>query len=694
MILDKHVQVCNPFSHLQDTVEHCQAGRLRFFQKAWLNITSDQWILESIQGVKIEFVTKPVQLNPPSELKVSSSEGSIVNTEINKLLQKGVIEPCYPEAEQFISKIFLRPKKDGTFRVILNLKELNKFVVYHHFKMDSIHTALHLMKKGCFMASIDLQDAYYTIPVFPEHRRYLKFSWQGKMYQYTCLPNGLASAPRIFTKIMKPVYSVLRCKGHISFGYIDDSYLQDDTFDGCRANVTDTTSMFEGLGFIPHPTKSVTHPVQELVLLGFLLNSKEMTISLTTERANKLIAACNNLLTSKSVSIQEVAHVVGLMVASFPAVTFAPLFYRALERDKTQALKLSQGDFSACMTLSEDALTDLHWWVDNINKISKPIHNNPPDILIQSDASKLGWGAYYEGQHAGGPWSETEAAAHINVLETTAAFLALQSFCSAIVNKHVRLELDNTTAVAYVNNMGGNQSSECNTIVRHMWLWCIQKNIWLSATHIPGATNTEADRMSRQLHEHTEWALNDQVFDRICDQIFKPDIDLFASRLNNKLERYVSWKPDPGAIAIDAFSINWATERFYAFPPFSLLTKVLQKVGEDVAEGILIMPMWSTQPWYSVAMQMLIDHPRILPQMHQLLYLKHKVDKVHPLQQKLKLLACHLSGDHSRVKAFQNKLPTSSLNHGERGPSSSTKHTSTSGQFSVVKGKFIHFLPL
>jgi hypothetical protein len=64
VILDKHVQVCNPFSHLQDTVEHCQAGRLRFFQKAWLNITSDQWILESIQGVKIEFVTKPVQLNP------------------------------------------------------------------------------------------------------------------------------------------------------------------------------------------------------------------------------------------------------------------------------------------------------------------------------------------------------------------------------------------------------------------------------------------------------------------------------------------------------------------------------------------------------------------------------------------------------------------------------------------------------
>jgi hypothetical protein len=127
---------------------------------------------------------------------------------------------------------------------------------------------------------------------------------------------------------------------------------------------------------------------------------------------------------------------------------------------------------------------------------------------------------YSDGKHAGGPWGEAEAKAHINVLETTAAFLALQSFCSRTINKHVRLELDNTAAVAYVNNMGGNQSSECNAIVRQVWIWCIQKNIWVSATHIPGVTNVEADKRSRQFDDHTEWALNGQVFDRICVQMF------------------------------------------------------------------------------------------------------------------------------------------------------------------------------
>ena len=325
-----------------------------------------------------------------------------------------------------------------------------------------------------------------------------------------------------------------------------------------------------------------------------------------------------NLAAEASPSIQEVAHVVGLMVASFPAVKFAPLFYRALERDKTHALKVHKGNYTASMTLSQDALEGLKWWISNVETSLKPVQVGKPDIVIQSDASTSGWGAYCDGKRAGGPWSDTEVNTHINVLETTAAFLALQFFCSAYDNKHIRLEMDNTTTVSYVNNMGGNHSSECNATARQMWLWCIQRNIWLSASHIPGVTNVEADRLSRQINDHTEWALNDEVFNRICTQLFRPQVDMFASRLNKKLPQYVSWQPDPQAFAVDAFSQNWATQSFYAFPPFRLLTKVLQKIQEDMAEGIVVVPFWPTQPWYPVAMQMLVDQPRMLSKMQKL----------------------------------------------------------------------------
>lgn len=111
--------------------------------------------------------------------------------------------------------------------MILNLKSLNEFVAYQHFKMDNIQTALKLIRPKCFMASVDLKDAYYSVPVALEDRRFLMFEWEGHYYQYTCLPNGLACAPRMFTKILKPIYAHLHSVRHVSMGHIMIIFLWD-----------------------------------------------------------------------------------------------------------------------------------------------------------------------------------------------------------------------------------------------------------------------------------------------------------------------------------------------------------------------------------------------------------------------------------------------------------------------------------
>ena len=97
--------------------------------------------------------------------------------------------------------------------------------------------AVKMMKPGCFMASIDLKDAYYTVPIFHAHQKYLKFIFNGTLYQYTCMANRLSCAPRVFTKLLKPVYATLHNLGYLSLGYIDDSYLQGDTSSECLENV-------------------------------------------------------------------------------------------------------------------------------------------------------------------------------------------------------------------------------------------------------------------------------------------------------------------------------------------------------------------------------------------------------------------------------------------------------------------------
>ena len=110
------------------------------------------------------------------------------------------------------------------------------------------------------MALVDLKDAYFSPPVHKNYQKYLKFVWRGVLYKFTCMPKGLACAPRLFTKLLKTVYAHLRSKGHVSSGYLDDSLLEGDTYQSCADNVTTTVNLFDSLGFSPHQEKSIIFP--------------------------------------------------------------------------------------------------------------------------------------------------------------------------------------------------------------------------------------------------------------------------------------------------------------------------------------------------------------------------------------------------------------------------------------------------
>ena len=416
-----------------------QAGELKHFLPQWEAITNDPTILQIVSGVKLEFNNSVAPVQHSGRPSVfNSHQHSIVNAEIAKLLAKGVIVPAAQETEEFISTIFLRPKKDGTHRTILNLKACNEFIAYHHFKMDTLEAAVNMMRPGCFMASVDLKDAYYTVPIHPSHQKYLKFCFDSAFYKYTCLPNGLASAPRIFTKLLKPVYATLRSMGHLNSGYIDDSYLQGDNSKECHRNVIDTIMLFTKLGFHIHPEKSVFIPSQKLTFLGFVLDSIAMTVTPTGEKVQRILFVCTTLLQTQMPTIRQVAEVIGTLVSNFPGAQYGPLHYRHLERDKYLALLANKGDYGGIMQLSPPALTELKWWRDNAATLKRDIQHDHPSSSIQSDASTLGWGAVFGTRKTGGRWTPSEAEYHINILELLAAFFALKCFCSHMSNCHIQ----------------------------------------------------------------------------------------------------------------------------------------------------------------------------------------------------------------------------------------------------------------
>ena len=92
---------------------------------------------------------------------------------------------------------------------MINLKNLNVFVVQEHFKMEGLHLLSSLVQPGDWFTNVDLKDAYFHVLIVPTQQKYLRFMWEGIMFQFTCLPFGLSSAPRTFTKLMKPILAVL-----------------------------------------------------------------------------------------------------------------------------------------------------------------------------------------------------------------------------------------------------------------------------------------------------------------------------------------------------------------------------------------------------------------------------------------------------------------------------------------------------
>ena len=236
--------------------------------------------------------------------------------------------------------------------------------------------------------------------------------------------------------------------------------------------------------------------------------------------------------------------------------------------------------------------------------------------------------------------------------------------------------------------MGGIKSAACNDLAQQIWQWCREREIWLSACHIPGSTNVDADTESRNTNCSTEWSLHSDVFADINKMWGPFHVDLFASRLNFKVSTYVSWKPDPGAKYVNAFYMSWKEYYFYAFPPFSLIAACLQKIELDQATGVLVVPIWQTQPWFTTLLHLLVDYPLRLPESNHLLMQPHN-GALHPLRKQLTLMACKLSGKVSSREMFQKKLLKSSSSLGQQEHKSSTSPTSHNGLTFVVNGRVI-----
>jgi hypothetical protein len=182
-----------------------------------------------------------------------------------------------------------------------------------------------------------------------------------------------------------------------------------------------------------------------------------------------------------------------------------------------------------------------------------------------------------------------------------------------------------------------------HVIAKEIWQWCEQRDIFIFASYISTKDNFVADKLSREKIENFDFMLDRINFDYIVSQLGSPQIDLFASNLTRQCDNFVSWKPSPGCAWVDAFTESWSNMKFYAFPPFALLSRVLQKIKLEKSEGIVVAPYWPTQAWYPIFNELAKSDIVFIKKNKNKLYSPY-LNRDHPLSKKVTMMAALLSG--------------------------------------------------
>nr|CAH7719004.1 unnamed protein product [Callosobruchus chinensis] len=435
---------------------------------------------------------------------------------------------------------------NGENRFILNLKNLNKYMEAPHFKLEDHRTVSKLLNYRAYLAKIDLKDAYFLLSVQKKYRKYLRFKFMNRLYEFNSLPFGLNIAPFIFTKVLKQAISFLRKLNILLVFYLDDILLIADSKLECEKNVKITIDLLENLGFIINKNKSMLKPRQTITFLGFSFNSVNMTISLPEEKVYVTKTVIQALTKKSQCTVRTFAQLIGRLVAACPATKYGFAHLKVLERIKHSIVRKDKENYNKKMEICDSVRSELSWWEKNIGN-GQDIKPKEFNFEIFSDASPSGWGAFCTGRNFHGFWDEKECEMHINFLEIKAAYYALKSLTKNKTNIRILLRIDNQTAISCINRGGSVKFQHLNKATKLIWEWCENKNISVFASYVASSENFKADKESRSLSIDTEYELNHSAFSSIIQKFGEPEIDLFASRINNKCKKYISWFPDPNS---------------------------------------------------------------------------------------------------------------------------------------------------
>ena len=598
-------------------------------------------------GYCLPFLSTPPLSNAPLPMpsySPTSVKGAALEEVTLDLVAKGAVELAPLPSPGFYSRLFVVWKTSGSWRPVIDLSHLNRFVDVSPFQMETIQSVLLSVRQGDWMASIDLKEAYLQVPVHPASRHFLRFVFRDRVHQFKALCFGLSTAPQVFTRVMAPVSAILHSMGIRMRRYLDDWFVQSSSRESLVRDLQTVLHLCHELGIVVNPQKSNLIPSQVVQYLGVMIDATSFRASPSPECISRLLSTAGEFQSSASPPASLWLSLLGVLSSLAHLVPGGRLRMRSLQLCLHRSW--DHLDLEALVSVSQECLRDLQWWL-HLPRLSSGVSlcQVSPDLHFWSDASDVGWGAHLDRQVASGLWDSHQAALSINARELLAVQLGLRQFQSSLQGRTVAVFCDNTMVVAYLRKEGGTRSPLLNSLAQEILRWTEFLAIRLAPQFLPGSNNVLADVLSRP-HQlpHSEWSLNMTVF--LSLRKFWPvQINLFATSENRRCSIYFSPFHDPMSAGTDAFLQSWDGLQAYAFPPVDIIPRVLAKLrASSGTELTLVAPHWAQRPWFSDLLQLSLAPPVVLPSRQDLLHLPRS-RHLYPDLHWLRLHAWRLSSD-------------------------------------------------
>ena len=517
-------------------------ARLKEFAERWKTL-KDPWCYKVIkEGLKLPFMKHPKVLDRRSP---SSQEN---RRAIQEFLDKGALERTSRVDNALFFFVIQQGEKS---RPILDCSPLNQYLRCSHFKMEDMKTATSLIERNDWLTKIDIKDAYLHIPLHPSASRHLGIRLaDGTHWKCKAMPFGLNIAPLIFTRLMRAALKPLRKEGIRLVAYLDDLLIISNSMEQAVENTREVIRWLEFLGFILNYKKSMLCPSQEILFLGTLINTGEMTLSVPQEKIKKVQREARQILRKDNWSARKLAATIGIMNSVCKAMSPGMLMTRYLLANLTDALLKNKNNWDTTrVEIWDTSKEELRWWVEDMIKYNgRPFQQSATEMTIQTDASETGWGGVCGEFSCSGSWSDTDFSPSSNMRELLAIQKVIEAMKQKVKNKKLLIMSDNTTAIANVVKEGGNSNTEYIQRLKDLYWLFKSLNCTIVMRYIPGKNNVFADAASRRNFKD-EYYLKQHAIDQIIQRWGRPSVDHVCDQREQNRSQVLLMESGSGSIS-------------------------------------------------------------------------------------------------------------------------------------------------